>query len=36
VMASKMGGDESLASSAVALSTLCCGPAIALALWLTE
>ncbi len=35
VMAAKMGGDEALASSAVALSTLCAAPAIALALWVT-
>jgi predicted permease len=35
VMAAKMGGDEALASSAVALSTLCAAPAIALALWFT-
>jgi len=35
VMAVKMGGDEALASSAVALSTLCAAPAIALALWAT-
>lgn len=35
VMAAKMGGDESLASSAVAVSTLCSAPAIALALWFT-
>lgn len=35
VMAAKMGGDEALASSAVAVSTLCSAPAIALALWFT-
>lgn len=35
VMAAKMGGDEALASSAVALSTLCAAPAVALALWVT-
>lgn len=35
VMAVKMGGDESLASSTVAVSTLCAGPALAVALWLT-
>lgn len=36
VMAAKMGGDEALASSVVALSTLCAAPAVALALWVTS
>lgn len=36
VMAVQMGGDEGLASNAIALSTLLAAPALAAALWLTS